>query len=95
MVQNPGTPSSSGHIRPLNLPVPVEVDEDRRRHPRSVTLSRRRLEVTSIAEMWQIDNEWWRPAPVSRLYYRVITRGGGSVTIFRDLVGGGWYRHNA
>ena len=95
MVENPGTASSSGHIRPLNLPKPVTVEESPGGHPAAFVADRRRHEVTGIAEVWQVDNEWWRPIPVSRLYYRVTTQSGASVTLFRDLVRGGWYRHNA
>ena len=73
----------------------MEVRVDRRGHPRAVVISRRSLEVASILEMWQIDNEWWRLVPVSRLYYRLLTRDGATVTVFRDQVGGGWYCHNA
>ena len=95
MVQNPGTTPSSGHIRPLNLPQPVTVEENPGGHPTAVTLGNRRQEITAIAEIWQIDNEWWRPNPISRLYYRVTTQSGRNLTLFRDLLQGGWYRHNA
>jgi hypothetical protein len=60
------------------------VEEDEARRPVSVVLRGRRLEVASIEDIWEIDDEWWRPVPVHRLYYRTITTDGISLTVFRD-----------
>ena len=84
MVKNTGKAPSAGAIRPLNLPVPVVVKEDESRRPVSVVLRGRRLEIASIEDVWEIDDEWWRPVPVHRLYYRTITTEGASLTLFRD-----------
>ena len=91
MVKNTGKAPGAGAIRPLNLPVPVVVEEDEARRPVSIVLRGRRLEVASIEDIWEIDDEWWRPVPVHRLYYRTITTDGTSLTVFSDLSSGGWY----
>ncbi len=26
----------------------------------------------AVLESWRIDDEWWRPRPVSRLYYHLL-----------------------
>ena len=92
MVQNPRETASSSPIRSLNLPTPLQVEEDSRQQPRTISLNRRRLEVASIDDLWEIDEEWWRENPILRRYYQVTTEDGRPMTIFRDLVSGEWYR---
>ena len=92
MVQNPRTASGPGYLRPLNAPVPVRVKESPSQHPNSLVLDGRAIEIASIADTWEINDEWWRGQPIARLYYRVVTREGRHLTIFRDLTDGQWYR---
>ncbi|MDP6494835.1 MAG: hypothetical protein QGI09_05340 [Dehalococcoidia bacterium] len=51
--------------------------------------------VTSIEDVWEIVDEWWRASRIARRYYRVAVEGGATITVFRDLVGGVWYRQRA
>ena len=46
--------------------------------------------VEKILDRWRIDDEWWRQE-ISRLYYHVALEGGRLVTLFNDLIGGGWF----
>ena len=100
MVQNSRTASGPGYLRPLNAPVPVRVKEGPSQHPNSLVLDERTdgrtdgraIEIASIADIWEINDEWWRGQPVARLYYRVVTQEGRHLTIFRDMVDGQWYR---
>ena len=92
MVQNSRTASGPGYLRPLNAPVPVRVKESPSQHPNSLVLDGRAIEIASIADTWEINDEWWRGQPIARLYYRVVTREGRHLTIFRDLTDGQWYR---
>ena len=92
MVKNTGEASGAGPIRPLNLPTPVAVEEDEGHRPAAVTLRGRRLVVASIEDTWEIADEWWRPKPLHRAYYAAIMEDGTKVTVFRDLVAGGWYQ---
>jgi hypothetical protein len=48
-------------------------------------------EVVEIQETWRVDEGWWRPKPISRLYYRLVLSDGQRLTVYRDLVGGGWW----
>ncbi len=106
---SPGTQNLQ--FRSLNLPVPIQVVEDGAERPVSVTLpparSRRlaqegrslaaaSLVVTSINDLWQVDDEWWRERPISRRYYQVTTQDPATqnerrLTIFRDQLNGSWY----
>ena len=95
MVQNSRTASGPGYLRPLNAPVPVRVKESPSQHPNSLVLdgcNGRTIGIASIADTWEINDEWWRGQPIARLYYRVVTQEGSHLTIFRDLVDGQWYR---
>ena len=92
MVKNPGETPGAGPIRLLNLPVPVDIEEDERQKPIVLTLRRQRLKVTSLEDLWEIDEEWWRTTPIARRYYKMTLEDGRRVTVFRDLVDGRWYR---
>ena len=103
----PGAVSQSLQFRSLNLPVPIEVAEDRMERPVSVSLpptisnrpTRRpaqearipRLAITAISDLWQVDDEWWRERPISRRYYQITTQNDRRLTIFRDQLNGSWY----
>jgi hypothetical protein len=68
------------------------VEEDDEGRPLALTLRRRRVGVAFIEDMWEVDEEWWRERPVSRMYYQVTTEDSRRIVIFRDLVDGGWHR---
>jgi hypothetical protein len=55
-------------------------------------MHRRSLRITSIDDVWELADEWWRAEPIARRYYSAITETGERITIFRDLVNGSWYR---
>ena len=94
--------------RSLNLPAPVDVSEDSQERPLSITLTPaaprgrpskapatrrgRTFRVTSIDDLWQVDDEWWRERPISRRYYQVTTEDNRQFTIFRDQTNGAWYQ---
>jgi hypothetical protein len=93
-------------FRSLNLPAPIEVVEGEMERPVSVTLPPARssrpaqagrtatpasLKVTSINDLWQVDDEWWRERPISRRYYQITTQDDRRLTIFRDQLNAQWY----
>jgi hypothetical protein len=61
--------------------------------PFVVRLKRRPVLVKDVVNVWRIDEEWWRK-PISRLYYSLELENGARITVFRDLLGGTWYRQN-
>ena len=95
MVQNPGKKTGPGRIRPLNRPEPVRVDEDDDGVPSAIVARGRRAGVASIEDVWEIVDEWWRPSPIARRYYRVVLQGGAAVTLFHDLANEAWYKQGA
>jgi hypothetical protein len=75
-----------------NEPQEIRVNE-RDGKPRALLYKNRFTPVKEILNIWRIDDEWWR-RPISRLYFSVELATGTRVTVFHDLVGGGWYRQH-
>ncbi len=75
---------------PLNPPRPIHVTVDEGGMPVSVVRSGRQLPVTAIVDTWRINDEWWRDE-ISRLYHRLELADGTVITVFEDLIKGGWY----
>ncbi len=90
MVTDTGATGGPGRVRALNRPQPLRVEADGDGLPAAVWLSGRRWAVAAVLERWRIDDEWWQPKPVSRLYYRLSLADGRVVTVYRDLVSGRW-----
>lgn len=64
--------------------------------PRSLVFEGTRRRVEAVQDRWRIDDEWWREAALSRLYYELRLEGERVVTVYRDLgegaeTGGGWW----
>jgi hypothetical protein len=77
-----------GTLRPFNQPRPVNVEADASGPPTSVE----RRAVEAVLETWRIDDEWWRPRPVSRVYWRLLLEDGRTVDIYYDRARERWYR---
>ncbi len=94
MVAHPRTPARPHRLRPLKEPRPVAVEVDDEGLPIAATLGGRRLAVVAVQDTWRIDDEWWRERPVSRLYYEVSLEDGRTMTVYDDVVSGGWARQS-
>ena len=91
MEQNPRAASRAHRVRALNLPQPIQAEADATGTPVAVE-QRGQKRVQSILSRWRIDDEWWRDAPVSRLYFTLVLEDGSTLTVFRDLITDRWYR---
>ena len=72
----------------------MRVQERDNGRPMSIEAVRQLLRVAMIQDLWWVDYEWWRPEPISRMYFKIVLSDGSTVTVFRDLLNGGWYRQN-
>ena len=79
-------------LRSLNTPRPIGVQTDEHGQPIVLVISGRKLAVESHHETWRIDDEWWRPKPISRAYWRLSLEDGRVIDVYHDLAGGGWFR---
>ena len=81
----------------MSRPGPYEPEAietiDREGRPLAVVYGRRRLRVSGIVDTWRIDEEWWREE-VSRQYFVVELESHKRIVLFRDLIGGGWFRQD-
>ncbi len=107
MVANTRKAARAGGIRSLDAPLPVRVEVDADGRPIAISVpksrgavrkknSKRELpcqwrQVSEVLDSWRIDDEWWRKAPIARVYYRVVMEDDRSVTVFHDLATGEWY----
>ena len=72
--------------------MPTTVQEDAEQRPIGVMLLGKQLEVGSIDEWWEDEEFWWRDNPVVRVSYRVTLEDGQGLTLFKNMLTGGWYR---
>jgi hypothetical protein len=77
--------------RQLDLPRPVRVRASDAGEP--VLVDGR--PVAQVRESWLVEDRWWTDRPLRRRYWEIVTRDGRNLVVFRDLVGGGWYRQRA
>jgi hypothetical protein len=87
---NPGRVGTqyAASLRPLNQPRPINVEADASGTPIAV----QRRAVDAVIETWRIEDEWWRPQPVSRAYWRLLLEDGRAVDVYRDVLRDRWYR---
>lgn len=90
MVEDTGKTLRADAGKPVNTPEPLKVEEDASGLPVAVKIKRRQA-VATIEDKWRIDDEWWRAAPISRLYYNVLLASGQRLVLYKDLISGGWY----
>ena len=90
MVQNSRAANSAGGLRLLNQPKPAAVEATSLGEPEAVVVQGRFLRVRAIRDTWRIDDEWWRDE-ISRRYFTVELENGRGMTLYHDLVGGGWF----
>jgi hypothetical protein len=50
----------------------------------------RGIAVIALREEWVVEDRWWTSRPLRRRYFELVLDDGRCVTVFRDLVGGGW-----
>ena len=81
-------------LRPVSVPLAIEVRCGPDGEPVEVRIGNRRHGVSSVEDTWSFDL-WWMPLPLTRTYYRVRIEGERLLTIFLDHRGGGWYRQPA
>lgn len=90
MVENSGTAGGAGGLRLLNQPKPAAVEANTRGEPAAVVVQGRFQPVRAVHDSWRIDDEWWREE-IARRYFAVELENGRKLTVYHDLVGGGWF----
>ena len=81
-------------LRPLVVPVPAEVQSVAGLPCEVRTGGGDWRRVKAVADLWDVQTAWWTNFPERRRYWALVMAGGGSVTVYRDLRAGGWYRQD-
>jgi len=92
MEPDPRTAVGTHRLRRLNQPAPIAVHTNELGAPQSVVWRGRLEKVNHIIEVWRIDDEWWRPLGIDRLYFQLVLSEGRILTVFRDLIEGSWWQ---
>jgi hypothetical protein len=90
MVKDSGAAAGAGGLRLLNQPKPAAIEATPEGEPKSVVVHGRFQPVLAILDSWRIDDEWWREE-IARRYFAIELQNGRTLTIYHDLVGGGWF----
>jgi hypothetical protein len=90
VVKHPREALHAGAYKPLNTPDLVRVEEGAEGLPTAVK-EKRRQRIETIDDCWRLDDEWWRPEPISRLYYAICLASGQKMVIYKDLITSAWY----
>ena len=81
---------SAPRLKPLGAPRGTHVVVGADGVPTAVVIGRRARLVSAVRERWRIDDEWWR-SPLARDYLAVVLEDGRPLTLYQDLVEGGWW----
>ena len=92
MVGNTGRAADTHRIRRLKPPRVVEVEASEEGVPARLRLGRAWQDATPARRPWRVDQHWWRGEEVSRLYYRVLLEDGQPLTLYFDIINGGWFQ---
>lgn len=88
------TPSPSA-LLPLNQPQPLRVEAlDGWPIAVCVPHSARHQSasaVTSVEDIWRVEEEWWRDVPIVRTYFEVLLDTGRRMALFFDHASASWY----
>lgn len=74
----------------LDVSVPVTADKHGREQAKPQW-----AKVRSVDDTWKVGpDEWWRGRAhtIERMYYELRLEDGRRVTVFLDMVNGGWFR---
>ncbi len=78
-------------LRRLYAPHPAAVRAD----PGGTPLAVDGVAVEAVREQWLVEDRWWTPRRLRRLYFELALSDGRSVVVFRTARNGHWYRQRA
>ncbi len=68
----------------------ISVQSDALMTPQSFSWQGQTHQVQKIAKRWRVDQDWWQQR-IWREYFKLTTRTGLLVIIYRNLLTGDWY----
>ena len=92
MLKNPRKAMGKGELRFLKKPLPVQVEVDKYQEPSNVLASGYWQSIEGILDRWHLEDEWWNPAPIDRVYYECVLNTGNHIVLYRDRISREWYK---
>ena len=57
------------------------------------------VEVEAVRERWLVEDRWWTPKPLQRMYFELVLEDGCDVVVFREpaepIETSRWYEQRA
>jgi hypothetical protein len=73
-------------------PSPIEVETGADGVPVAIAGVR----VEAVREQWLVEDRWWTPKPLQRMYFEVVLADGRNLVVFREPPDGvRWYEQRA
>lgn len=95
MVKDARKKTRTGRIRSINQPEVITIQQYHDSIPSSIVYRDQKINITSVLDVWEITDEWWRRNYINRRYYQVTAEIGTRIIIFQDMVSGEWYKQNS
>lgn len=51
--------------------------------------------VEAVREQWVVEDRWWEPERLRRVYYELALGDGRVAVVYRSALSGRWYRQRA
>jgi hypothetical protein len=79
-------------LLPLNQPMPLRVEvEDGWPVAVHTKSGPDASGVAATEDVWRVEEEWWRDAPIIRTYFEVLLETGRRMTLFFDHASSSWF----
>ena len=76
----------------LSRTVSIEIGEEDRNGDKWLKLSGGWTRIVGMKNLWKLDGEWLNDQPVVKMRFSITTEDHHQLSVFRDLIEGGWYR---
>ena len=53
------------------------------------------IAVVDVRAEWVVEDRWWEPKPLRRLYFELALVDGRAIVVFRSALSRRWYRQRA
>ena len=92
MFKNSREAMGNGDLQFLKSPLPVQVEIDKSQEPINVFDKGFWRSIDAILDKWHVEDEWWKPDPIDRVYYECVFNTGKHIVLYRDRISTEWYK---
>jgi hypothetical protein len=81
-----------GDLRFLKNPVPLQIETGNYQLPLNVLSRGRWWGIEAILDQWHVEDEWWKPDSIDRMYYECVLNNGKYIVLYMDCISNAWYK---